>query len=171
MQNIINIFILPFFYVCLIGSSVYCLWYLDKKRVSGPNYRRDVEKARQSSAESARTNAALRWRPTKFPEPHDPAGILRFALCKIDHAEQCAEVAIGDGADNICCGSCKGEKADMLGCGSCRGEAAVCIAEALYVLSSREADVMLAHAKRTLPPETYSLVCEKYVELKKNARR
>jgi len=120
------------------------------RRVSDPNYRRYVEDARQCAAESARENAALRSRPTTFPEPHDPAGILRFALSKINHAEQCVEVAIGDGDDV----RCRGEKADMVGC---RGEAAVCIAEALYVLSSREADVMLAHAERTLPPETYGL--------------
>lgn len=140
------------------------------RRVSRPNYRRDVENARQSAAELARKNAALRSRPTTFPEPHDPAGILRFALGKINHAEQCSEVAIGDGAD-VCCGCCRGEEAEMMGCGSCRGEAAVCIAEALYVLSFREADAMLAHAKRILPPETYGLVYDKYNELKKNARR
>ncbi|CAI6343758.1 unnamed protein product [Macrosiphum euphorbiae] len=150
-------------------------------RVSSPNYRRDVENSRQGATELARVKAALRSRPTKFPEPHDPAGILRFALCKINHAEQCAEVAVGEGTDDMCCGCCRGEGAEMLGCGgeeaeilgcgSCRGEAAVCIAEALYVLSFREADVMLAHAKRILPEETYRLVCDKYAELRKNYRR
>lgn len=139
-------------------------------RVSGPNYRRDVEKARQSAAGLARSNAALRSLPTRFPEPHDPAGILRFALGKINHAEQCAEVAIGDGAD-MWCRCCRGEVAEMLDRGSCREEAAVCIAEVLYVLSFREADVMLEHAKRILPLETYGLVCDKYAKLKKNARR
>ncbi|XP_003244431.1 uncharacterized protein LOC100574041 [Acyrthosiphon pisum] len=181
MQNIINIFNLPFLYVCLIGGTVYCLWYLDKKRVSSPNYRRDVENARQCAAELARAKAALKPRSAKFPEPHDPAGVLRFALGKINHAEQCAEVAIGDGADDMCCGCCRGEEAEMLGCGeeaaeilgcrSCRGEAAVCIAEALYVLSFQEANVMLAHAKRILPVKTYGLVCDKYAELRKNYRR
>jgi len=106
---------------------------------------------------------------------------LRFALSKINQAEQCAEVAIGDRVDDMCCGCCRGEAAEMLGCGgeaaeilgcgSCKGEAAVCIAEALYVLSFREADVMLTHAKRILPAETYGLVCNKYAELKKNDRR
>jgi len=151
------------------------------RRVSSPNYRRDVENARQSAAELTRAEAALRSRPTTFPEPHDPAGILRFALCKINHAEQCAEVAIGGVADDMCCGCCRGDAAEMPGCGgeaaeipgcgSCRGEAAVCIAEALYVLSFREANVMLAHAKRILPAETYGLVCDKYAELRKNDRR
>ncbi|KAL5244837.1 hypothetical protein ACI65C_012247 [Semiaphis heraclei] len=133
-------------------------------QVSDPNYRRNVEATRQSAAEFAREKAALRSQPTKFPEPHDPAGILRFALSKINHAEQCVAVAIDD-RDDICC---RGEEANMPECASCRGEAAVCIAEALYVLSYQEAKVMLEHAKRILPPESYCLVHDKYAELKKN---
>lgn len=151
------------------------VWYLVKSfilwsnfgrfyRVSDPNYRKNVKSTRKS-AELARLNA-LRSRPTTFPAPHDPAGKLKFALCKINHAEQCLEAAIGD-ADYIGCGRCKRETSDV----GCREEASVCIAEALYVLSFQEAEVMLAQAKSTLPLETYTLVRDKYAELKKNACR
>ncbi|XP_026804063.1 uncharacterized protein LOC113547772 [Rhopalosiphum maidis] len=160
MQNITNIFNLPFLYICLIGSTVYCLWYLDKKRVLDPNYHTNVKNTRQSAA-LAKSNA-FGSQSLTFPSPYDLAGRLKFALCKIKHAEQCAEAAIGDGA-YLCRGSCKGQAADI----GCREEAAVCVAEALYVLSYKEAEVMLAHAKSTLPLETYSLVCDKYAKLKK----
>ncbi|XP_025206180.1 uncharacterized protein LOC112602360 [Melanaphis sacchari] len=161
MQNITNIFNLPFLYICLIGSTAYCLWYLDKKRVSDPNYRKNVKNTRQS-AELVRSKA-FKSRSSTFPSPYDSAGRLNFALCKIKQAEQCVEAAIGDRA-YMSCGSCKGEATDI----GCREEAAVCIAEALYVLSFREAKVMLAQSKSLLPLETYNLVCNKYTELKKN---
>ncbi|KAF0769582.1 Uncharacterized protein FWK35_00020839 [Aphis craccivora] len=170
MSNITNIFNTVLksssLHIFLIGSTTVCgiLCYLDKKRVSDPNYRQNVKSTRQS-AELARLNA-LRSRSTTFPAPHDPAGKLKFALCKINHAEQCLEVAIDD-ADYIGCGHCKGEASDV----GCREEASACIAEALYVLSFQEAEVMLAKAKSLLPSETYTLVREKYAELKKNARR
>lgn len=144
-----------------ISQSIFFFFFY---RVSDPNYRQNVKSTRQS-AELARLNA-LRSRSTTFPAPHDPAGKLKFALCKINHAEQCLEVAIDD-ADYIGCGHCKGEASDV----GCREEASACIAEALYVLSFQEAEVMLAKAKSLLPSETYTLVREKYAELKKNARR
>lgn len=129
-------------------------------RVSGPNYRANVTTGRRT-AELARANAdraersarranAVGSRLSTFPASHDPAGTLRFVLCKIRRAGQCVEAAVG------------GDRPDDVGCIRCTAETAAHMADALSVLSSRQARAMISRARCTLPPVTYDLLCEKY---------